>query len=147
MCSYLFPPKFYFLLFEVPPFFLVNQHQIQKISALESIVHVLICWSQICTCKIKSNWNALTFHWCSIHYFEFIQILSFSHCVLPTSNDFFSYYAQLHMFNFDSNKIKKHFSKDAVFQVEFAAIKLKLNMKAFFDADLHFDWSIVIRLC
>ena len=50
------------------------------------------------------------------------------------------------MFNLDTNQVEKHFAQNTIFQMEFAAIKLKLNMQAFFNSDFHFDWSIVIWL-
>ena len=113
---------------------------------MESIVHILVRWSQVCACKIKSDWNAFTFDRCAIHYFKFIEILSFSDRILSTSHNFFSYYAQLHMLDFDSHQVEKDLTQNAIFQMEFATIKLKLNMKAFFDTDFHFNWSIVIWL-
>ena len=113
---------------------------------MESIVHILVRWSQVCACKIKSDWNAFSLDRCAIHYFKFIEILSFSDRILSTSHNFFSYYAQLHMFNFDSHQVEKDLTQNAIFQMKFATIKLKLNMKAFFDTDFHFNWSIVIWL-
>ena len=110
LCSYFFSPELYFLLLEIPPFFLIDEYQIQEISALESIVHILVRWSQVCACKIKSDWNAFSLDRRTIHYFKFIEILSFSDRILSTSHNFLSYYAQLHMFNFDSNQVEKDFA-------------------------------------
>ena len=144
--SYFFSPEFYFLLLEVPPFLFVNKNQIQEIPTLESIVHILVRWSQICACKIESDWNAFSLDRCAIHYFKFIEVLSLSDRILSTTYDFFSYYAELHMFNFDSHQVEKDLTQNAIFQMKFATIKLKLNMKAFFDTNFHFNWSIVIWL-
>lgn len=48
------------------------------------------------------------------------------------------------MFDFDSHQVEKHLAEYAVFQVKLALIELKLNMKAFFNSNLHFNWSISI---
>lgn len=48
------------------------------------------------------------------------------------------------MFDFNSDKIKIHFTKYAIFQMELAMIELELDVQAFFDADLHLDGSIGI---
>ena len=49
------------------------------------------------------------------------------------------------MFDFNSDKIEVHFAKYAIFQMKFAMIELKLDMKTFFDTHLHLDGSIGIR--
>lgn len=48
------------------------------------------------------------------------------------------------MLDFNSNQIEKHFAQNAIFKMEFAAIKLKLNMQTLFNTNFHFDRSIVI---
>ena len=126
--SYFFSPEFYFLLLEVPPFFFVDEDQIQEISTLEPIVDILVSWSQICACKIKSDWNTFSLDRCAIHYFKFIEVFSFSDRILSTTHNFFSYYAKLHMFNFDSHQVEKDLTQNAIFKMKFATIKLKFNM-------------------
>jgi len=99
--SYLLSPEFYFLLFKISPFFLVNKNQIEEVTALKSIVYVWICGGKICARKIKSNWNTFSFNWSPIHYFEFIQVFSLSDSILSASHNLLLYYAEFHMFNLD----------------------------------------------
>lgn len=80
--SYFLPPELDFLLFEISPLFLVDEHEVKEIAALKPIVYVWICRCQISTCKVEPNWNTFAFNRGSIHYFEFIQILGLCHCVL-----------------------------------------------------------------
>ena len=46
------------------------------------------------------------------------------------------------MLDLNSDKIKIHFSKYAIFQMKLAVIELKFDVQTFFDADLHFYWSV-----
>lgn len=50
------------------------------------------------------------------------------------------------MLDLDSHQIKVDFAEDAVLQVELALVELKLYMQALFNADLHLDWPIRLRL-
>lgn len=48
------------------------------------------------------------------------------------------------MFDLDPNQVEKYFAQNTVFQVEFAAVEFKFNMETLFNADLHFNGSILI---
>lgn len=134
------------LLFEISALFFVNQHQIQEVAALESIVYVWICWREVRTSQIEPDWDALSLHWGAIHNLKFVQILRFRHSGLPWSNDLLSYYAQLHMLNLDPYQIEVDFTKYTVLQMELTLIELKFYVQALFNTNLHFDWSILIGL-
>lgn len=144
--SYFLTPQGNLLLLEVSALFLVNEHQVQEVSALESVVYVRVCWCEVCAGKIEANGNALSFDRCSIHYLEFIQVFCLSHRLLPRPNDLFPYYTQLHMLYFYSYQVEVDLAKNTIFQVELWLIEFELYMQAFLDADLHFNWSICVRL-
>lgn len=144
MHSYLFSPQLYLLLLEIPSFFLVDEHQVQEVSALKPIVHVRICWSQISAGQVESNRNTFSFNRSSIHYLEFVQILRLGDCILSASHNLFPYYTQFHMLDLDSNQVEEYFAQNTVFQMKFAIIEFKFDMKTLFYADFHFNWSILI---
>ena len=50
------------------------------------------------------------------------------------------------MRDLNTDQFKVHFSKNAIFQMEFTLIELKFYMQAFFDADFHLDWPIRLWL-
>ena len=77
--SHLLAPKSNFLLLEIPPLFLVNQYEVQEVSALEAVVDVFERRCQISASQVEPDRNALAFDRCSIHDFELVQVLSFGH--------------------------------------------------------------------
>ena len=107
VCSYLFAPQRYLLLLEVSSLFLVDEHQVQEVAALEPIVHFFICRRQVSAREIEPDGNAFALHRSAIHYLKLVQILGLSDCVLPAAHDLLLYYAQLHMLDLDANQIEE----------------------------------------
>ena len=49
------------------------------------------------------------------------------------------------MLNFDSNKVKVHFSENTILQMEFTLVKFKFYMETFFNTYFHFNRPIYFR--
>jgi len=65
---------------------------------------------------------------------------------LAVADYFFFDDAEFHVLDFNSHQIEKDLAENAVFQMEFAEIEFEFNVQTLFDAHLHFDWPILVRL-
>ena len=98
------------MLLEIPSFFFVDEYQVEEISALEPVVYVGVGRRQISAGEVKTDWDLFSFHWGTVHNLKFVQVLGFCDCILAATNYFFFDYAELHVFDFDSNEVEKYFS-------------------------------------
>ena len=113
---------------------------------MESVVHIRISRSEISACKIKPNGDTLTLDRGTIHYLEFVEVLSLCDCILSTTHDLFSYYTQFHILYLDSNQVEIDLAKDAILQVVFVLAEFEFNVQALLDTYLHFNWFQVLWL-
>ena len=146
MISYLLAPQFNLLLLEISPFLLVNEDEIEEIPTLKPVVDVGVRRGQVGAGQIEPNRNALSLDRCPVHDFELVEILRLRDCVLPTAYNLLPDYAKFHVLDLDPHEVEEHLPQNAVLEVEFAVVELELNMEALFDAHLHLNRPVLVRL-
>lgn len=134
------------MLLEISSLLLVDEHQVQEVAALESVVYVWVCGREVRTREVEPNGNALSLDRRSVHNLELIEVLGLGNCSLTGAHDLFSYYTELHVLDFDSHQVEVDLAENAVLEVEFTLVEFELDVQTLLYADLHFDWLVRLRL-
>ena len=82
----------------------------QEIELWRKKVWILYELRQISAGEVKTDWDLFSFHGGTVHNLKFVQVLGFCDCILAATNYFLFDYAELHVFDFDSNEVEKYFS-------------------------------------
>jgi hypothetical protein len=135
----LLSPENDLLLLEVPPVFLVHQHQVYMVLHAESFIYILVGRSQVRRCQVEPDRDALALHWSSVHHLKLRQVLLLRDCVLPRAYHFLLDDVELHVLNLDPHQVEEYLPQNAVLHSVHGPCKLELNMQAVFDSYFHLD--------
>lgn len=146
LISNLFPPQLDLLLFEVSAVLFVEQHQVQYVLGVHTIIDVLVAWGQVRRGQVEPHGDHLSLDGGTVHDLKLGERLILSDGLGPVAYCLPLDQAELHLFNLDANEVEIDLALDAVLQMKLTISELKFNMETVLDTDLHLDGRVQLRL-
>jgi hypothetical protein len=125
-------------LFEVPPIFLIDQHEINGVLHRESVVDVLVGGSELHTVHVHADGYGFALIGAAIHNFVFHKVFCFGFGLVTAGTEgFLSDEVDLHELDLEFNQVKQDSADDYILEVIEMFIELELDVEAVFNAHLH----------